>query len=81
MDGVHDHNAGVLALGRGEVLQQGQLDAAVVVVSEVVDPRVTDPVVQHLFECDAADDAGRSVVILSMKQGSGGGDNDDEFDT
>jgi hypothetical protein len=55
VNGVHDDDAGVLALGRREVLKHGQLDASVVVVSEVVDTRVADPVVLHLFECYADD--------------------------
>ena len=61
VDGVHDDNAGVLALSGGEVLQQGQLDAAVVVVREIVHARVADPVVQHLFACDAAGDTRKSA--------------------
>ncbi len=52
---VHDNDASVLAVGRCEVPEQGQLHAAVMVVRKVVHARVTDPVVKHLLHCDRDD--------------------------
>ena len=57
VDCVHNNNTGVLALGGSEVLEQGQLDAAIVVVREIVHSRMAHPVVQHLLERSAADNS------------------------